>query len=181
MGFISLKFSIKGTGLINVSGFHVDPGYEGRLIFSVYNAAPTAITMTRGQDLFLLWLADLDRSSVTPFIKTPAKQIPSGIPEDMVSRANHPIRSMQQLSEKVDDLNKEVTRIRDVGKFVISLIAIIAAVIGAIRFFGESPVVNEPSENATDQLNGQVESQINGGPDVTAPGNANVPQSHRIK
>jgi len=41
MGFISLKFGVKGPGLINVSGFHVDPGYWGRLVFSVYNAGPS--------------------------------------------------------------------------------------------------------------------------------------------
>src|SRR6266566_3608187 len=33
IGFISLKTSVKVPGLINVSGFHVDPGFEGRLVF----------------------------------------------------------------------------------------------------------------------------------------------------
>jgi len=37
MGFIAVKFSYKKLGLINISGFHVDPGYNGKLIFSVYN------------------------------------------------------------------------------------------------------------------------------------------------
>jgi dCTP deaminase len=38
MGFISIKARHKLSGLINVSGFHVDPGFEGRLKFSLYNA-----------------------------------------------------------------------------------------------------------------------------------------------
>lgn len=60
LGFISLKSKTKFRGLVNVSGFHVDPGYHGRLIFSVYNAGPSSIILRRGEDLFLLWLADLD-------------------------------------------------------------------------------------------------------------------------
>src|SRR5688572_6584079 len=38
LGLISLRSKYKLRGLISVSGFHVDPGFEGRLIFSVYNA-----------------------------------------------------------------------------------------------------------------------------------------------
>jgi len=35
IGFISIKFTAKMRGLINVSGFHVDPGFKGKLKFSV--------------------------------------------------------------------------------------------------------------------------------------------------
>ena len=38
IAFISMKAKWKFRGLVNVSGFHVDPGFEGRLKFSVYNA-----------------------------------------------------------------------------------------------------------------------------------------------
>lgn len=150
MGFISLRFSIKGTGLINVSGFHVDPGYEGRLIFSVYNAGPTAITMTRGQDLFLLWLADLDRTSVPPFVKTPPEELPASIPEDMVSKANHCIRSLQQLSEDVDGIQKQLDFIKGATKVLAAIAGIIIAFVGltiaGVRFFSESPAVQtEPA------------------------------------
>ncbi len=37
---ISIKFGIKAQGLINVSGFHVDPGFEGRILFSVFSPNP---------------------------------------------------------------------------------------------------------------------------------------------
>src|SRR2546428_1590687 len=40
LGFISLKFKWASRGLINISGFHVDPGYIGTIVFSVYNAGP---------------------------------------------------------------------------------------------------------------------------------------------
>lgn len=59
MAFISLKTTVKVPGLVNVSGFHVDPGFEGRLIFTVYNAGTETLAFTRGQRMFLMWLADL--------------------------------------------------------------------------------------------------------------------------
>jgi dCTP deaminase len=60
IAFISMKFGVKRRGLINVSGFHVDPGFEGHLKFSVYNAGSNPITVTRGDRLFLIWYANLD-------------------------------------------------------------------------------------------------------------------------
>lgn len=58
LGFISIKAGIKFKGLINVSGFHVDPGFEGRLKFSVYNAGSRPITIEQGQRMFPLWLSE---------------------------------------------------------------------------------------------------------------------------
>ncbi len=46
-------------GLINVSGFHVDPGFKGKLLFSVYNAGTGPISMEKGEPYFLIWFAEL--------------------------------------------------------------------------------------------------------------------------
>ncbi len=43
MAFISMRTGVKFQGLINVSGFHVDPGYTGQLVYAVYNASPSSI------------------------------------------------------------------------------------------------------------------------------------------
>jgi len=59
IGLISIKGSIKLKGLVNVSGFHVDPGFEGRLVFSVYNAGGNHIHLRNGDPVFLLWFCDL--------------------------------------------------------------------------------------------------------------------------
>jgi dCTP deaminase len=64
IGFISIKASLKFQGLVNVSGFHVDPGFSGRLKFAVYNAGSQEITLAKGQELFPLWFSDLDRPTV---------------------------------------------------------------------------------------------------------------------
>ncbi len=60
LGFINMKSSLKNSGLVNVSGFHVDPGYKGKLIFAVFNAGPQTITVRCGQNAFLIWFARLE-------------------------------------------------------------------------------------------------------------------------
>jgi dCTP deaminase len=67
IAFISIKTSVKKTGLINVSGFHVDSGFRGRLIFSVYNAGVRAVVLTRLDPTFLIWFADLDNPTRKPY------------------------------------------------------------------------------------------------------------------
>jgi dCTP deaminase len=63
IGFISINARVKFSGLVNISGFHVDPGYHGRLLFSVFNAGPTPIQLRRGQPIFPLWIATLDAAT----------------------------------------------------------------------------------------------------------------------
>jgi dCTP deaminase len=75
-GMISMKSKFKFMGLINVSGFHVDPGWKGRLIFTVYNAGPDDINIARGDPAFLIWFATLNEKTVlTKEIETPCSKI----------------------------------------------------------------------------------------------------------
>lgn len=60
LGLISIRSGAKLRGLVNVSGFHVDPGYNGKLVFAVFNAASSEIIISRGQDMFMLWYCNLD-------------------------------------------------------------------------------------------------------------------------
>lgn len=63
MAFISMRATYKMLGLVNVSGFHVDPGWDGKLTFAVFNSGPTPVMLERGQPVFLMWCADLDHPS----------------------------------------------------------------------------------------------------------------------
>ena len=60
IAFISIKAGIKMKGLVNVSGFHVDPGFKGKLVFSVYNAGSSPISLVKGEPCFLIWFAELE-------------------------------------------------------------------------------------------------------------------------
>jgi dCTP deaminase len=58
--FISLRFKVALRGLINISGRHVDPGYQGKLVFSVYNAGSNPVILKRGDPIFMIVFARLD-------------------------------------------------------------------------------------------------------------------------
>lgn len=67
IAFISIKATVKLDGLVNISGFHVDPGFSGRLKFSVYNAGNLPIFLEYGRETFLLWFAEFDLAVDDPY------------------------------------------------------------------------------------------------------------------
>ncbi|WP_234004068.1 hypothetical protein [Erythrobacter sp. HI0028] len=103
MGFISLKSRIKFRGLINVSGFHVDPGFEGHLVYSVYNAGPSSLHIARGDPLFLLWLSKLEGEVDTDYSYGPK------FPQSEIS--NKLVSEMAREVQSVDNLAKHVQRL----------------------------------------------------------------------
>ena len=54
VGFISIRSEYKFQGLVNVSGFHVDPAFEGHLIFAVQNVGPNDIRLRHGEPAFMM-------------------------------------------------------------------------------------------------------------------------------
>lgn len=101
IGFISIKAGIKFRGLINVSGFHVDPGFSGKLKFSVYNAGSRDIVLQRKRRVFLLWLSDLDQPT-KPYAGEHAYQ--SEITPEDVMQISGKIASPGQLKKEIEDL-----------------------------------------------------------------------------
>ena len=138
MGFISLKFGIKAKGLINVSGFHVDPGYSGNLIYSVFNAGPTPIQITRGEKLFLLWIADLSGPDEDAYVKSSPGLFE--IPTSLISQISKENYSLQALSQRVDELSKRVTNITIGAVIATSVAALLLALLPLL----ESDKKSEP-------------------------------------
>lgn len=135
MGFISIKATYKLRGLVNVSGFHVDPGWKGSLIFSVFNAGPAPVHLQRGLPLFLLWIADLD--AVSDKRKTQPGQ--NGIPTSMINNITGIVGSIDELDKRMrEELKKLVekdevlsNRVHDVEKSQ-TRVLVWAAVLGGI-------------------------------------------------
>jgi dCTP deaminase len=101
IAFISIKASIKLKGLVNISGFHVDPAYHGRLKFSVYNAGTEAVPLEIGKPTFLIWFADLDQPTEDPYAEPHQHVDQAGItPEDRV-RMRKPVPSPTALDERL--------------------------------------------------------------------------------
>ncbi|WP_005619543.1 dCTP deaminase domain-containing protein [Tritonibacter mobilis] len=112
IGFISIRASIKFKGLVNVSGFQVDPGFSGNLVFAVFNAGPRHINLREGQEIFSLWIADLDKTVSDEFEGT--GKIPNKldkIPIDVVNDIAGDAMTAYQLSDrlaKVEDYNRTI-------------------------------------------------------------------------
>ncbi|WP_240320845.1 dCTP deaminase domain-containing protein [Sphingomonas crusticola] len=105
LGFISIKAKIKWRGLINVSGFHVDAGFKGRLIFAVYNAGPVPVHLRQGQPMFLLWLASLDRP--TTLIRKNPVQL--SFPADLIPGISGELQSIAGINKKIKEVDKDLT------------------------------------------------------------------------
>lgn len=102
---IALRTRTKFKGLVNVSGFHADPGYHGRLIFAVFNAGPGDVHLRQGDDLFTISFASLDVETVKPrseeerFLR---------IPSEIITPIAGEVQSLAGLKESIDEVGDEM-------------------------------------------------------------------------
>lgn len=123
LGFITVRFRYKSKGLVNISGFHVDPGFEGHLVFSVYNTGPATVTLRRGEKVFSIFFANISPPVNYKGDYNKQKRIPLDILETL---AGARIPSLQVLEDKV---NRNWTTIKIYGTILTGLII---AVLGAL-------------------------------------------------
>lgn len=128
LGLISMKSKVKALGLVNVSGFHVDPGFHGRLRFSVYNAGPAPVRISRGTPTFLIWYASLD--STTRDVYDGHGGRPSFNDADSMGMQGD-VATPQALAERVGVIEKKISVLDKT--FWILLAAVVA---GLISIFG---------------------------------------------
>lgn len=107
LGFINASTGIKLKGLINVSGFHVDPGYNGKLIFTVFNAGPTPITLYQGQQIFRLWLSDFRGQGSSK------KDGYDSLPRELADRLHGTYPSPFALSARLNELREEIATLKN--------------------------------------------------------------------
>lgn len=124
LSFISIKAKIKLKGLVNISGFHVDPGFSGRLKFSVYNAGTKPISLTYGEPCFLLWFCELDHIDEKPYNPDHFHSGQSGICADDREQMLEPSQSPAALSKSLDDLRTRVNWLYAAGTVVVTVILI---------------------------------------------------------
>ena len=109
IAFISIKAKIKLRGLVNVSGFHVDPGFKGKLVFSVYNAGSSQISLEKGEPCFLIWLAELSEKEKETYNGEHKNQdnIPLRYVDDLTQEDSE-LASPNALLKKINDNQKEL-------------------------------------------------------------------------
>lgn len=135
MALISMRAGYKFKGLINVSGFHVDPGWKGKLLFSVYNAGPAEVIVERGQAMFLIVYADLDCISTKLYDGDGQGQvaIKTSLLQNMTEQVFSPLmlqRRIEDLSNKVGTVETTVTRWKDVTIVVSAVVTLLLAAAG---------------------------------------------------
>ncbi len=129
LAFISIRAKTKFRGLVNVSGFHVDPGYCGQLTFAVFNAGPVPVHLKRGQPIFLIWYASLDRETTFKKDGTTHK----GIDSEMVTAIAGELQSFASLSKKIEDTDKALNkRVQVIEKAQIKFHVIGGIVLGVV-------------------------------------------------
>ncbi|MEQ1790614.1 MAG: hypothetical protein ABL857_09250, partial [Rickettsiales bacterium] len=111
IALISIRAKMKFKGLINVSGFHVDPGWSGKLIFGVYNAGPQSIILDKGHPLFLIVYASLDRHSKKFYDGNEKNRI--GIDSSLIQNMTGQVFSPMMLERKITEYTSEVSKFRD--------------------------------------------------------------------
>lgn len=113
ISLISIRAKVKSRGLVNVSGLHADPGYHGRLVFAVFNAGPAPVHLSRGEECFLIWFADLDRRS--EHVKSGEGY--QGIPSDLINPIAGEVQSFAGLLGKITDTEEKLdTRLAKVER-----------------------------------------------------------------
>jgi dCTP deaminase len=139
IAFISIKAKIKFRGLVNISGFHVDPGYSGRLVFSVFNAGASDVVLDCNERAFLIWYASLDTASSSP--KTGRGYM--NIPSELVNGISDDTLSLAVLDDKLKSVSEQVKKIYIAAGVVITL-ASLAKILGFSLPQGSEPTQSPP-------------------------------------
>ena len=125
IGLINVATAEKFNGLINISGFHADPLYSGKLIFTVFNAGPLIIPLSADEELFRLWLSDFAPAAT----KAPALGYTS-LDKKWVSRLQGVYPSSFALAMRVHQLEAEVKRIVSQRFFNYLFLTLITLILG---------------------------------------------------
>ncbi len=104
IGLISIKAGVKLKGLVNISGFHVDPGYQGQLVFSVHNAGGHPVRLSCSEPVFLIWFCNLTDTTRDLYNGTHRDQC--GLSAKVVTEIDGEIVAPQVLLERVKELER---------------------------------------------------------------------------
>ena len=125
IAFIALKSSFKFQGLVNISGFHVDPTHHGTLLFAVQNVGPSDIRLKYGRPTFTIFFAQLIGNILRSRDEDPQTEF-----KDMQGIRLQDVQLLGGSSVTVTKLQQEIAQLRYI-MFVYTpvVVAILAALI----------------------------------------------------
>jgi dCTP deaminase len=119
IGLLSIRSRYKFQGLINISGFHVDPSFRGHLIFSVQNVGPNDIRLEYKEPTFMLMFAELK-----PGADAQRKKAYDRIPLEFMAQLGGPSVNLATLKKELD---RASLSIKIYGGLVVALLAALVA------------------------------------------------------
>jgi len=126
-GLISIKFWKKAQGLINVSGFHVDPEFEGKIFFSVFNAGPSDVMLRYGEPTFMIFFYKLRGEVDQPYKGEIGEK--ENLPTKLVT-------SLRGTSASLSDVDKRVERLEVTIRILEWLLGAVAVALLALFLRG---------------------------------------------
>jgi len=118
IGFITIRFRYKSKGLINISGFHVDPGFKGKLVFTVYNVGPSTVSIRKGDKVFSIFYSTI--KPPTEYNKKAdyygQKNIPLSIIEALAGEEAPSLKKLQ------DEIRRNTIFIQVYGAIIVGVI-----------------------------------------------------------
>src|SRR5208283_2076177 len=105
MGFITLRNPYKMQGLVNVSGFHVDPTFQEQLVFAVQNVGATDIRLKYMEPTFTIFFAKVDKNT-DPDVRRASFR--SGITLEDIAQLGGSTITLGKLKEEMDQLRRMV-------------------------------------------------------------------------
>lgn len=159
IGFISLKFGFKFKGLLNVSGFHVDPGFKGKLKFSVYNAGSNDIILDRKKPYFSLWISELTSKLINDEKYNGTHQGQENISAEDIMKIKGEIASPNQLLKKIETLESRIATEREWRRWGLRIIIGILIGIGLKLIWDWNAYKNGYSKALDDIENKSIQSK----------------------
>jgi dCTP deaminase len=105
MGFITLRNRYKMQGLVNVSGFHVDPTFQEQLVFAVQNVGATEIRLKYMEPTFTIFFAKVERNTDCD-VKEATRRL--GITLEDIAQLGGSTITLGKLKEEMDQLRRMV-------------------------------------------------------------------------
>jgi dCTP deaminase len=127
MALISLRNRFKMQGLVNVSGFSVDPTFKGRLVFAVQNIGPNDIRLKFKDPTFTIFFADVDKNEKS----SREEPVRSGIMLPDVQQLGASSVTLAKLKKDVDSLRTILLIYAPIAvALVIALLATLIKLVG---------------------------------------------------
>lgn len=152
IGLISMKAGKKWQGLVNVSGFHVDPGWHDRLIFGVFNAGPQTLIIKPGEPFFLLFFVSLDAVAEPKYRYDDGYDF-SRIPSSLMQGMSTSVPTVYKLNDNVRELREDVKGAQSRSTIALTLgivsISIALAMFSKVLFSTSGPPANPARPEST--------------------------------